>query len=982
MTTSLQPSATPKGGNRRTISVARGLFASLALITLLITFSMWAALYWGSQRGLDREAENALTGAVAETRAALRGVFDPVQEACHLWRDALVESRLEPGAPDTAQAVFSTFMLRRPQAASMYLADDEGRLFALYRDGSVVHTLTGEAEEMQWAHYNAFGEPVNPENWDAEDWASERHDPRESLWYNEAIALCEARKDRNRTGAPDLWYGDARLLTAKRAPSLCAGLAIERKDGSRAVLGVRLRLDALYDLAEDRAAGSARISVVTPQDTVLSSRVSLPSGDAPLGAKGLPRVGQTGVDELPDTYRFWRTATATKGHPYSLEGKWERLWSLGEAFALSDRYPLWIIGLVGEQALRERMWLPDYYVLWVGLAGILLSLSLSSVLARSYTKPIKAFLARVRRIDEFKKPYGYWPNSRLAEVNAFSQACDTLFLEVNKRIEAHSAEGGRQDRAEATYPEVSPHAGKVQRALGPESETAPVAEAKVYVLPQREAPAETQATDAMAEPPAAFIQAMQSTRRQLGNTELRLKALYEEFEGHADQAREQERRLYAQRKTLGMLGRELAAKGDGFDAIVHRITETAARTLNLTAASLWVAEEGGKQLECADHYDVRAQTHTAGRLLRRDEHPVFFIAAESQDIIRVRNATSDPRAPLSATPEAKTAPAAMLITPIHSQGRLHAVVFYEHERGERLWTVDEEIYGLGLAQFLAHCLALGREDTAPAAAEGNARRGLHIPAIEMHEEAPLYRWVLDSAGGIVWALNASGEITYANPAAEEAYGRDAGDMLGRPLSRFVNDGFEQVDRESLRLILGGRESVCYETEHLNARGEAMLLRVRLSLLQDETAAILGAVGLAEDITEARRKERGLREREALYRELVEQAPQVIWAVDAIGCVTSVNALVHDVYGYAPEELLGKPLCVLGGESHGQRDLDRLYKLLGGSPCTGYRTTHRHKDGKTIEVQVFGEVRRDESGTINGALGIVLGGAMEDTVPEE
>jgi len=139
---------------------------------------------------------------------------------------------------------------------------------------------------------------------------------------------------------------------------------------------------------------------------------------------------------------------------------------------------------------------------------------------------------------------------------------------------------------------------------------------------------------------------------------------------------------------------------------------------------------------------------------------------------------------------------------------------------------------------------------------------------------------------------------------------------------------------------------------------------------------MGAVAVAEDITEVRRKERALRERLDHYRSLVDGAPQIVWSADAIGCITFVNPAVQRIYGYTPSELIGQPLTTLGWEGQGQRDLERLYRLLAGAPCTGYHTLHRTKDGRRVRVVVTAQARRDEQGRVNGALGFAMASESE------
>src|SRR5262245_9213920 len=50
--------------------------------------------------------------------------------------------------------------------------------------------------------------------------------------------------------------------------------------------------------------------------------------------------------------------------------------------------------------------------------------------------------------------------------------------------------------------------------------------------------------------------------------------------------------------------------------------------------------------------------------------------------------------------------------------------------------------------------------------------------------------------------------------------------------------------------------------------------------------------------------------EQKFRALLEPAPDAIVIVDPIGTITIVNAKTEELFGYAREELLGKPVEIL------------------------------------------------------------------------
>ncbi|HET6461499.1 MAG TPA: PAS domain-containing protein [Syntrophales bacterium] len=75
-------------------------------------------------------------------------------------------------------------------------------------------------------------------------------------------------------------------------------------------------------------------------------------------------------------------------------------------------------------------------------------------------------------------------------------------------------------------------------------------------------------------------------------------------------------------------------------------------------------------------------------------------------------------------------------------------------------------------------------------------------------------------------------------------------------------------------------------------------------VRDERGCLIGIVEIVTDITERRRAEEALRQSEQKYRELFENANDMIFILDLDGNIMSCNAAASRKYGYKPERMLG------------------------------------------------------------------------------
>ncbi len=127
-------------------------------------------------------------------------------------------------------------------------------------------------------------------------------------------------------------------------------------------------------------------------------------------------------------------------------------------------------------------------------------------------------------------------------------------------------------------------------------------------------------------------------------------------------------------------------------------------------------------------------------------------------------------------------------------------------------------------------------------------------------------------------------------------------------------------------------------------------------------------GVAKDVTDRKRSEERLRESERKYRDLVETSSDLIWSVDKRGRFTFVNRAARRIYGYEPEEMLGRPIADFETDEQRLKDEDAFRGVLKGTPLFNYETRHIRKDGRPVDLSVNAIVLHDDDGAVLGATG--------------
>jgi PAS domain S-box-containing protein len=124
--------------------------------------------------------------------------------------------------------------------------------------------------------------------------------------------------------------------------------------------------------------------------------------------------------------------------------------------------------------------------------------------------------------------------------------------------------------------------------------------------------------------------------------------------------------------------------------------------------------------------------------------------------------------------------------------------------------------------------------------------------------------------------------------------------------------------------------------------------------------IYGIGGIATDITRRKQEESARLYSEERYRLVLETASDAVVSIDHSGIIQAANPAIKRIFGYEPEEMIGRPLTILMAEY--MRDLHtngfNRYLSTGQRHLNwqGVEVTARRKNGEEFPVEVsFGEL---------------------------
>ena len=133
-------------------------------------------------------------------------------------------------------------------------------------------------------------------------------------------------------------------------------------------------------------------------------------------------------------------------------------------------------------------------------------------------------------------------------------------------------------------------------------------------------------------------------------------------------------------------------------------------------------------------------------------------------------------------------------------------------------------------------------------------------------------------------------------------------------------------------------------------------------LRDASGKLVGAVNMLIDLTDRVRANQ-IRQHLA---SIVESSDDAIISKDFDGIITSWNKGAQQIFGYTPEEVIGKPVTILMPPDRFDEETDILGRIRRGERIDHYETIRRRKDGKLLDISLTVSPMRNAEGRIIGA----------------
>ncbi len=230
---------------------------------------------------------------------------------------------------------------------------------------------------------------------------------------------------------------------------------------------------------------------------------------------------------------------------------------------------------------------------------------------------------------------------------------------------------------------------------------------------------------------------------------------------------------------------------------------------------------------------------------------------------------------------------------------------------------------------------VARDITARQQAEARIRELLHT---------------LDQAHDAIIIRDLEGRIQYFNQGAKRLLGWNADEVRGRHVTELFSEDTFEFDAAQEKLLQAGEWDG--ELHMLTKARQPLIVHSRWTLVRGEKDQSAYVVCINTDLTEQKRTEEALKEREELSQKIIGTAMEGFWMLDLEGNLVDVNEAYCRMSGYSRQELLSMHISDMEVNEASPKLVGQHIQRIIQSGSDRFESRHRCKDGRIIEVEVI------------------------------
>jgi PAS domain S-box-containing protein len=237
-----------------------------------------------------------------------------------------------------------------------------------------------------------------------------------------------------------------------------------------------------------------------------------------------------------------------------------------------------------------------------------------------------------------------------------------------------------------------------------------------------------------------------------------------------------------------------------------------------------------------------------------------------------------------------------------------------------------------------------------------AQRRMTEEAVRANEMR--YRAIVEDQSELICRFRSDSTITFANEAYCRYFGRTRADLEGHSFMPLLPEEDRELIHRQFASLLPDANLATYSHRVIHADGRIRWVQWTVRGFFDEVGQAVEYQAVGQDVTERKQAEDNLRQSEASFRSLVEQAPEGILISDLDGNYVEANPVACGLVGFTRSELLRMNIRNLLANEDGRALDERMRLYRDGHTLFGERLFKR-KQGGTVQVEMIAKLLPDK-----------------------
>jgi len=201
-------------------------------------------------------------------------------------------------------------------------------------------------------------------------------------------------------------------------------------------------------------------------------------------------------------------------------------------------------------------------------------------------------------------------------------------------------------------------------------------------------------------------------------------------------------------------------------------------------------------------------------------------------------------------------------------------------------------------------------------------------------------------------VGVDGRLLQVNPSVCRMFGYSERELLDKTFQQLTYHEDLDVGLELFAdLTSGVRDYGWLEKRYVHKDGHVVWTLLSTSTVRNAEGDVQYLVSQIQDVTQRRRAEAQVAEKEAQYRSIFEATRDGLIITHPDGHIVEANPAACEMYGYEYDELVNRSLADLIQPEYEALFAEMIEKVRRGEPCS-FQATDRRKDGSPFHVEVL------------------------------